>query len=184
VFLQIPELAGDGFWFAVDIAPDEPGTARVVPFESSVRGVIRAGTVIAGRLSLRPHQGDLFLGLTPRSGVLEYDGLSFGFVFSDGDGPLAQQQWPVATERYISSDQPWLISEKVDYLPDTRYSLTLWSEDGGQRYEAVYHVLTPKPDRPYPSWTWDGSAWQPPIPPPDDGSWEWDEAGQQWVAAE
>lgn len=40
-----------------------------------------------------------------------------------------------------------------------------------------------RPPAPFPSWSWDGSAWQPPTPPPD-GDWMWDEASLSWVVAD
>lgn len=42
-----------------------------------------------------------------------------------------------------------------------------------------------RPPQPYPSWTWDGTGWQPPIPIPDDGQfYMWDEDGQAWVTVD
>ena len=40
-----------------------------------------------------------------------------------------------------------------------------------------------RPPAPYPSWTWDGQAWQPPIPRPE-GDWTWDEPTLSWVLDE
>lgn len=37
-----------------------------------------------------------------------------------------------------------------------------------------------RPLPPYPSWTWDGSEWQPPTPKPD-GDFMWDEDEQDWI---
>ena len=37
---------------------------------------------------------------------------------------------------------------------------------------------------PYPSWTWDGTEYQPPVPEPEpvDGfTWGWDETAGEWV---
>ena len=34
--------------------------------------------------------------------------------------------------------------------------------------------------RPYPSWTWSGSDWEPPVPVPT-GAAPWDEAAGVWV---
>lgn len=39
-----------------------------------------------------------------------------------------------------------------------------------------------RPPQPYPSWSWDGTGWQPPIPmPDDDGFYSWDENAQEWT---
>lgn len=37
-----------------------------------------------------------------------------------------------------------------------------------------------RPPAPYPSWTWDGTAWQAPVPAPETPA-TWDEAAGQWV---
>lgn len=35
---------------------------------------------------------------------------------------------------------------------------------------------------PFPSWSWSGSGWIPPIPYPEDGKvYQWDESNLQWV---
>ena len=39
-----------------------------------------------------------------------------------------------------------------------------------------------RPPSPFPSWSWDGSAWQAPVPQPD-GVYTWDEDAQAWVEA-
>jgi len=36
--------------------------------------------------------------------------------------------------------------------------------------------------QPYPSWSLDGNHdWQPPVPMPEDGYWQWDEGSLSWV---
>ena len=38
---------------------------------------------------------------------------------------------------------------------------------------------------PFPSWTWDGTAWQPPVPHPDDENvYAWDEDSQTWATVD
>ena len=37
-----------------------------------------------------------------------------------------------------------------------------------------------RPPSPFPSWSWDGAAWQPPTPAPD-GPAAWDEDAGAWV---
>lgn len=37
------------------------------------------------------------------------------------------------------------------------------------------------PEQPYPSWTRNAGTWQPPIPRPAEGFWDWDEASQSWT---
>jgi len=36
--------------------------------------------------------------------------------------------------------------------------------------------------RPYPSWVWNGTAWEAPVPmSTDPGDWSWDEHAQEWI---
>lgn len=46
----------------------------------------------------------------------------------------------------------------------------LWDESNGYR-----------PPSPYPSWTWNGVAWEAPTPKPE-GDYEWNEETQTWDA--
>lgn len=42
-----------------------------------------------------------------------------------------------------------------------------------------------RPPQPYPSWTWNGERWNPPVPYPSDGnSYAWDEDAQAWIIEE
>lgn len=179
----VPELTPHGYRYAVDVAADTPEAALVLD-DQPVRCIVRchAGKVlVGGQIDVRPHQIKLYLGLNDWSGTVEYESLSFGFSISDGETVLASDEWPRPNVRYISSDQSYIEPVGIGCTPDTVYILTLWSEQGGERYEATYSFQTPRPRRPYPSWSWEGAQWQPPFPPPDDGDWEWDEDGQQWV---
>lgn len=39
------------------------------------------------------------------------------------------------------------------------------------------------PPQPFPSWSLNESfVWEPPIPYPSEGAWDWDEDAQEWVA--
>jgi hypothetical protein len=38
--------------------------------------------------------------------------------------------------------------------------------------------------QPYPSWTRSGSFWNPPIPMPNEGNWEWNENTLNWIEIE
>jgi len=40
-----------------------------------------------------------------------------------------------------------------------------------------------RPPAPFSSWSWDGQAWQAPVPKPD-GEFIWDEDAGDWVAAD
>lgn len=52
---------------------------------------------------------------------------------------------------------------------------------GGRYYADADVFVAPQP---YPSWTLNAEHdWEPPIPMPAEGRWEWDEASESWVSA-
>ena len=53
----------------------------------------------------------------------------------------------------------------------------------GYNYDPTADVFYPA--QPYPSWTLDDNHdWQPPVPRPVTGQWEWNEQNQEWVDVE
>ena len=178
----VPQLSPDGFVHAVEAEPTVEAVAVLPDGESWCRiDVPQAGRIlIAGRMHIRPTYTDLYLGLTGDETVV-YDGLSFGFQWGE-----VADQWPPSNQRYIQSDQKWILVARIQHPADEPTTLTVWAEDHGERVEAEWTFTTPRPVQPFPSWSWDGSAWQPPVPFPVDEPaegfyWRWDEAGQQWV---
>lgn len=115
-----------------------------------------------------------------------YDNLRFGFdLVLNGDIIQSVIEPPEATT-YISSDQSYLKSIPINVIYNREYNINLWVENGGKRYERSYNFTTPKPEQPYPSWTWieEGETWQSPIPRPDDGNLlVWSEELQEWGPA-
>lgn len=185
---QVPELVAAGFRYVADVSPDLPSEVLVVSTFQVVNLELRChadALLIGGRAEVRAREVLIYLGLTEPGATLSYEALSFGFTLSHEGQAVAIGEWPIPQQRYISSDQSYLLAVQVtDLAPDRAYVLRIWSRDHGELFEATYRLLTPRPVRPFPSWSWDGSAWQPPVPYPDEGSWFWDEAGQQWVPAE
>lgn len=60
---------------------------------------------------------------------------------------------------------------------------SLIDDTNNEGYIGSYYISGVfKSDRPFDSWTWDGSDWQPPVSYPTDGrSYSWDESNTQWV---
>lgn len=60
--------------------------------------------------------------------------------------------------------------EEVTHLDPRPGIGWLWDEVNGYR-----------PPRPYPSWTWNGVAWQPPVAMPTEGGpFQWNEDAKSW----
>ena len=67
---------------------------------------------------------------------------------------------------------PWLDAVRTDY-DEVRIV-----DDAGIGWTVEADGL--RPPSPFPSWSWDGAAWQPPTPAPDEPA-TWDEDAQAWV---
>jgi hypothetical protein len=131
---------------------------------------------------LAPNYADLFIGFTDDAPVVEFNNLKFKYELKQ-DGSIKQYGiFPPPNVRYIRSDQPYIVAERLIFDADKEYDLYLWAENGGSSFEKTVSFTTPKPPQPYPSWTWDGAQWNPPTPyPEDDKNYEWDENTLSWV---
>lgn len=63
--------------------------------------------------------------------------------------------------------------------PDTEYTLQLSCKNRREFFEDTFSFVTPKPEQPYPDWTWNARTkeWEPPVQKPD---LIWDPETQQW----
>lgn len=134
---------------------------------------------------LAPNYADLFISFTDQAPVVEFKNLKFGFELKQGDNIKQYGVYPPAGVRYVRTDQEYLTVDRLNLQTEQTYTLFLWAENNGERFEKEFEFTTPRPKQPYPSWTWDGEIWNPPVPRPDDDKlYEWDEEAQNWVEAE
>ena len=132
---------------------------------------------------LAPNYADLFIGFTDDAPVVEFEDLKFKYELKQGENIKQYGVFPPPNTRYVRSDQPYLVVERLTFRPDQTYELYLCAENGGEAFEHTVSFTTPRPAQPYPSWDWDGEQWQPPVAYPDDGQFYiWDEDSQSWVA--
>ena len=131
---------------------------------------------------LAPTYADLFIGFTDESPVVEFKDLKFKYELKQ-DGNIKQYGvFPPAGVKYVRTDQPYIVAERLNLQTETEYELYLWAENAGETFEHTVTFTTPRPAQPYPSWTWDGERWNPPVPYPDDDKfYQWDEETQTWV---
>lgn len=135
--------------------------------------------------NLAPNYAHLFIGFTANAPVVEFKNLKFKYELKQNSNIEQQGEFPLLSIKYIRSNQDYLITGYLNLRPETEYELYLWAENGGKSFERTVTFTTPRPAQPYPSWTWDGEQWNPPVPYPDDNlPYEWDEELQQWVLAE
>jgi hypothetical protein len=58
----------------------------------------------------------------------------------------------------------------------------LWVENNGEKVEETSTFNSPSPEKPFASWTWNGTTktWNAPIPRPENVVKEWNEELGQW----
>lgn len=113
----------------------------------------------------------------------EVNHLSLGYAFSDNNGMISSRKFPeVGRIDAISTNN--IIVETIIVEPNKTYKLYAWYENAGIRTEKDIDIKTPIPLQPYQSWTWNGTAWIPPVPMPTNGpkdaSYKWSEKQQKW----
>lgn len=76
----------------------------------------------------------------------------------------------------------WLINNLGGTWIQTSYNNNFRKQHAG-----IGYTYNPETDvfiapQPFPSWTLNQNHdWQPPIPMPSEGFWQWDEENQQWI---
>ena len=131
---------------------------------------------------------DIEIGFTCDQLPVEFDGLSFGLkVFANGL-EVFTKSYPTEGVRYVSTDQQYMTDDRVNLAADDVVVLDVWMVNAGERHEASTTFTIPRPPQPYPSWMWDGTGWQPPVPMPEFDPenlvyYAWDEDGQIWATS-
>ena len=130
---------------------------------------------------LASNYADLFIGFTDDAPVIKFKDLKFKYELKQDDNIKQYGVFPPPGVKYVRTDQPYIIVERLKLDMETEYELYLWAENGGVSFEKTVTFTTPRPEQPYPSWVWDGEKWNPSVPYPDDGQeYAWDENAQQW----
>ena len=76
-----------------------------------------------------------------------------------------------------STDQFLLFSERIFFSPDDE--LTLNVKIGELQKQFAFTV--PRPEQPYPSWTWSNGKWNAPVSYPEgEGLYDWNEDNLNW----
>jgi hypothetical protein len=131
-----------------------------------------------------PGKNFLFIKFTEEKPIVTFKNLRFGYELKQDSIIQEYNMYPPPGIQYERSDQEYLVSIKLNLKAEETYSLFLWAENDGQKFEKEFEFTTPRPEQPYPSWTWnsENKVWNPPVPYPDDGKfYQWDEETQNWV---
>jgi hypothetical protein len=111
--------------------------------------------------------------------------VKFGISVSNKEGVVAETSWPPEGAKWETTDKTPITNMHLDLVADTDYVITTWASinDTSDRITGTFDYKKPKPEKPYPSWTWDGNTWVAPTPSPatEDTFYKWDEASTSWV---
>jgi hypothetical protein len=109
-------------------------------------------------------------------------GVSLGATVWANDAQVLDMSLPLPGVVYQQTDQDVLAVARALWPAGSAIRVEAWCvNNAGERVEATIEFTAHVPDQPYPSWTWDGAAWVPPVPYPDDGNeYAWDEDAGAW----
>ena len=128
---------------------------------------------------------DIEVGFTDSELPVNFDNLTFGLkVVANGEEVL-EASYPPPGVKYVATDQEYISNDRVQLKADDLVTVSVWAVNGGTLYQGSEGFVIPRPEQPYPSWTWNGDAWEAPVPYPTDGDddvfYVWDEDAGDWV---
>ena len=134
--------------------------------------------------NINPYFMDLCIGFTSDSSPVVFSDLYFKFELKKGNEIVNYGEYPVAGARYIQTDEEFLVVQRISLVPESNYSIYVWSINQRVVSESTFDFSTNRPPQPFSSWIWDSEnkVWEAPVPYPDDGNnYRWDEDTQSWV---
>jgi hypothetical protein len=111
---------------------------------------------------------------------IEFQNLQFGFkLYKEEDENFIYSEGFPKGPQYISTDQSVIHTVTLNLQQETTYRVDLWRINNGIESSSKFSFLTGRPKSPYPSWTWNGTTWEAPVPAPE-GMYEWNEETLVW----
>lgn len=125
---------------------------------------------------------DINIGFVDTSNIVTFKSLSFGYSVSLNDKVVVSNTFPSPGVNYVQSEELAVQSETVLLEPEETYTFLFWYVNDGFYVEDYLNVLIPRPETPYPSWSWDAQTkmWAAPSAYPQEGAYYWDEAAMEW----
>jgi hypothetical protein len=131
---------------------------------------------------------DLQFTWTSSSEETTISNFKFGYKLTNGDTTIVEEIYPTVGILESAKTTP-LINNRIVVSSNTEFILDVWAEYESVRTDDQLLFLTPRPPKPYESWSWNGSEWIAPIPmpeigPPDENgssdAYVWSEKQQKW----
>ena len=144
------------------------------------------GQLSIDHTSIHPHGADLRAMLNRHGQTINLRGVQMRLTITAGGTEIFDLSLPPEGVRYKQTDQDILATGRVSWQPDQEISVSAWCKTtSGHEVTAQAQFTAPRPPQPYPSWTWNGTAWEAPVAYPDDGGeYVWDEDAGEWVPAD
>jgi hypothetical protein len=141
------------------------------------------GSLAIDAAAVHPWGADLRALLERHGRVVSLKGVEMGLTILADGAEVFSLALPPPGVRYRQTDQDVLATGRASWQPDQAIHVTAWCRTAsGHTVTAEARLTAPRPPQPYPSWTWAGGDWQPPVAYPDgDGLCAWDEAAQTWT---
>lgn len=95
------------------------------------------------KIELSPYYADIFAGIKKHLDIIPFSNLSFGYELILTDQVVSSRIWPDPGVTYIQTDQEIIDGDRVEWLPDTEYTLKVWFKNWGQYYEGSDTFTTP-----------------------------------------
>lgn len=106
-----------------------------------------------------------------------------GYKLLKGDIEIRTVRFPEFG--HIETLQPVVIIADSIIIEDAvEYTFEVWMQNGTERFEKTFTFTSPRPPKPYESWSWNGTEWTAPIPEPTNkkgAAFAWSERMQKWV---
>lgn len=132
---------------------------------------------------INPYFVDLCIGFESDSSIVVFSDLHFKFELKKDNEIVSYGEYPTAGARYIQTDEEFLMTQRILLVPESNYSVYVWSTNNKIISENTFNFQTEKPLQPFSSWTWNNQnkEWESPVPYPEgDNAYRWDEDTQSW----
>lgn len=107
----------------------------------------------------------------------EIDLEGFSITITEKNNKFLPISFPEAGVILKSTDQFLLFTERLYWNADDVFNFTV--KIGELEKEFAYTV--PRPEQPYPSWTWSNGQWNAPVSYPEgEGLYDWNEDNLNW----
>lgn len=102
-------------------------------------------------------------------------------IITEKNNKFAPIIFPKEDQLYLSTDQFFLFTQRIFWNADDVFNFTVKIGE----LEKEFTFTVPRPEQPYPFWTWSNGQWISPISYPKDGKmYSWNEEKINWELTE